>query len=170
MERHNPQDPAAPRTADAVTLRSITAADWACWQRFRAAVYHDLDPAFDDEEMRSILSRSDWHCWLVMDRESAPIGLVEISLRNVADGCLSSPVPYLEGLYLVPECQGRGIGTRVMAHLDDWCRTEGFTELATDAELSNVHAQHFYRALGFEEIDRVVVYRRVISGLPEALE
>ena len=170
MERHDAQDAAAPRTAQPMTLQPITEADWACWQAFRAALYHDLDPALDGEEMRSILSRSDWHCWLVMGAQSRPIGLVEISLRNVADGCISSPVPYLEGLYLVPECQGQGIGTRVMAHLDAWCRAEGFTELATDAELSNEQAQRFYRTLGFEEVDRVVVYRRAVSRNPEETE
>ena len=85
--------------------------------------------------------------------------MVEISLRNIVDGCLSSPVAYLEGLYLEHDYRDKGYGNKVVNMIVDWCREKGFKELATDTELTNTKAQNFYRTLGFEELDTVVEFR-----------
>jgi aminoglycoside 6'-N-acetyltransferase I len=139
-------------------LRPIDKSDFPLWQRMRREIYPILDPEYDRREMEQISASDIWFCYFIEDG-GAPIGLVELSSRNIVDGCLSSPVAYLEGLYLEPECRGRGLGTQAMRLVFDWCRERGFSELATDAELENLRAQNFYSMLGFEETDRVVEYR-----------
>ncbi len=122
-------------------------------------LYHGLDDTFHNQEMQQIHASPDWHCWFIRNDHGDIIGLVELSLRNIVDGCLTSPVPYLEGLYLEPDQRGHGIGRTVMQQLIAWCRDRGYREFATDAELGNTAAQDFYAGLGFEETDRVVAYR-----------
>lgn len=39
---------------------------------------------------------------LACDEAGSVYGRVELSLRNVVDGCLSSPVGYVEGIFVDP--------------------------------------------------------------------
>lgn len=144
-------------------LVPIESKDFALWRQMRREIYPILDCEYDRREMEQIHASDIWFCCFI-EHAGAPIGLVELSSRNIVDGCLSSPVAYLEGLYLKPEHRGRGLGRQAMRLVFDWCRQRGFSELATDAELENLRAQNFYSMLGFEETDRVVEYRIRIDG------
>ena len=143
----------------AMKLIAISHHDLPHWRQFRNAIYPLLSDEFNTEEMRNILLSDLWHCWFIENADGERIGLVELSLRNIVDGCLSSPVPYLEGLYLTEATRGKGFGTEVIDIIKTWCVQQGYTELATDAELTNVRAQHFYEKIGFEKVDRIVEYR-----------
>ncbi len=44
-----------------------------------------------------------------------------------------------------------------------WGRALGASEFASDALLDNVASHAFHRAIGFEETDRVVYFRRVLA-------
>jgi aminoglycoside 6'-N-acetyltransferase I len=46
-----------------------------------------------------------------------------------------------------------------------WCKEQGYTELATDAQIINTDAHRFYKSTGFEETDRVVEYRLELSNI-----
>ena len=125
----------------------------------RKDLYRTLDDAYHDKEMKLFVNNKDWHCHLVMDEHDELIGLVELSSRNIVDGCLSSPVAYLEGLYLKPEYRQQGLGKEVLKHIMAWCASQGYSELATDTELENINAQGFYKATGFQETYRIVEFR-----------
>jgi aminoglycoside 6'-N-acetyltransferase I len=144
-------------------LAPIEKKDFALWRKMRREIYPIIDPEYDQREMEQISVSGIWFCYFIENETGETIGLVELSSRNIVDNCLSSPVAYLEGLYLEPECRGRGLGKQAARLVFDWCRERGFSELATDAELANTAAQNFYRALGFEETDRVVEYRMQID-------
>ena len=133
--------------------------DFSDWSQLRRKIYPILSREFDLREMESIFGSKIWHCWFIEREDGERIGLVELSLRNIVDGCLSSPVPYLEGLYVKETERGKGRGTQVVEMIKRWCREHGYSELATDAELTNTSAQKFYEKLGFEQVDRVVEYR-----------
>ena len=144
-------------------FREIDRAHFPQWKRMRGELYASLDDEFHLKEMEEISQRTDWICRFIVNAEKEIIGLLELSSRNVVDGCLSSPVAYLEGLYLEPGHRGRGYGCSVLEKVVNWCRQNGFSELATDTELNNAAAQAFYTSFGFEEQDRVVVFRMAIN-------
>ena len=54
-----------------------------------------------------------------------PLGVLELALRSVAEGCRSTPVPYVEAWYVVPEARRRGVGRALMAAAETWARSEG---------------------------------------------
>lgn len=138
---------------------SITRNNFPLWRQFREAIYDTLEDEYHSREMEILLKSDAWHCWFVTDEHNEKIGLVELSLRNIVDGCLSTPVVYLEGLYLKPEYRNKGLGTQLIKKLRNWCSDQGYSELATDTQITNIKAQQFYEKLGFEEVDRVVEYR-----------
>ena len=132
----------------------------------REAVYGSLDDDFHSREMELILARDDRFCYFLADESDLILGFVELTSRNIADGCLSCPVAYLEGLFLKKEYRGTGLGKEAIRLILAWCAKEGYSELATDAELTNVNAQGFFKATGFDETYRVVEFCRKVNQDP----
>lgn len=92
--------------------------------------------------------------------DGALLGMIELSLRPYADGCESTPVPYVEGWYVVEGHRGRGIGRALVAAAEDWARARGYTEMASDALLDNTISEQVHKALGFEEVERAIRFRK----------
>jgi aminoglycoside 6'-N-acetyltransferase I len=131
------------------------------WRSLRDALYNGLEAEFHDREMDQIHTAEDQRCLVALaPPHTRVVGFVEISLRNIVDGCGDSPVGYFEGLYVSPEVRGRGIARALMQHAIEWFRQQGCSEIATDSELDDTEAQAFWSALGFEETWRVVQFRR----------
>ena len=93
------------------------------------------------------------------DRE--PVGFAEAALRtDYVNGAQSSPVAFLEGLYVAPRARRRGIGRALVGEVCRWARALGCSEVASDALLGNEASHAVHRALGFAETERVVFYRK----------
>jgi aminoglycoside 6'-N-acetyltransferase I len=95
--------------------------------------------------------------------EAAPgqaLGMIELSLRSYAEGCSSVPVPYVEGWYVVPEARRLGVGRALIAAAEEWARERGYTEIASDAVLDNRESERAHLALGFEEVERAIHFRK----------
>jgi len=89
------------------------------------------------------------------------LGLAEASLRtDYVNGTRSSPVAFLEGLYVVPEARRRGVARALVAAVERWARERGCVELASDARIGNRVGRAVHRALGLEETERVVFFRK----------
>jgi len=140
-------------------LIPIKQQDFQLWGQYRLALYSAQKEEDNESEMGAIHQDDNWFCRFIENDAGKVIGMVELSLRNIVDGCSSSPVPYLEGLYLEEAERGKGLGAQILQMLIDWCKGQGYTEFATDAEIVNQRAQMFYENAGFEVIDRVVEYR-----------
>jgi len=94
------------------------------------------------------------------------VGLVEASVRHDhVNGTESSPVAFLEGLYVVPQARRKGIAAALVAAVCDWAQRAGCRELASDAVLENAISHVVHRALGFEETQRVVFFRKKLEGI-----
>ena len=98
---------------------------------------------------------------VALDANGAALGFVEASKRvDYVNGTNSSPVAFLEGLYVEPPSRRMGVARALVASVEAWALAEGCTELASDSPLDNVAAHAAHRALGFEETERVVYFRR----------
>ena len=106
---------------------------------------------------------------VVEDDRGAMIGFAEVSVRSYSDGCdPARPVGYLEGWFVVADRRREGIGARLVGAAEQWARAQGCVEFASDVELDNEISHAAHRALGFEEVSRVVVYRKPLPGSPAA--
>ena len=132
--------------------------EFPVWREMRECVYESLSNDFHDKEMSQIINREDWFCLFIKDNENKILGFVELSSRNVVDGCLSSPVAYIEGLFIKREFRGKGLGTKSIEVIKLWCKEHGFTELGADTELVNERAQNFFKSVGFHETFRIVEF------------
>lgn len=145
-------------------ISAVTREQFSVWKRMRQAVYSDLEPQFHDEEMNCLFSSGQAGCFLAWSDEGDAIGLLEITLRNFVDGCIGSPVGYIEGIYLDPDHRGAGHGSRLVDFACEWFESRGCKDMATDAEITNSEAQAFYRRHGFRERWHVVGFTKSLSG------
>jgi aminoglycoside 6'-N-acetyltransferase I len=94
-------------------------------------------------------------------RDARLVGFVEVDLRSHADGCNpSQPVGYIEGWYVSDDYRQRGVGTKLISGAEDWARSHGCVEIASDALIDNERSQRAHEALGYEVVDRCVHYRK----------
>jgi aminoglycoside 6'-N-acetyltransferase I len=93
------------------------------WLRMRESLYTGLTQEFHETEITIYHNASDKICMLAfLEDEAKPVGFIEISLRNVVDGCLSSPVAYLEGIFVEPAKRGVGIARTMLSYAKDWAQ------------------------------------------------
>jgi aminoglycoside 6'-N-acetyltransferase I len=95
--------------------------------------------------------------------DSSLVGFLELSLRSYAEGCAASPVPFIEGWYVAAEARHRGAGRRLAEAAENWARVRGFSEIASDTQVSNAMSQAAHEALGYEESERIVCFRKSLK-------
>lgn len=91
-------------------------------------------------------------------------GFAEIGSRPFAEGCQSSPVAYLEGIWVDPDSRRRAAALSLVRHAEIWTCSQGFTELASDCDVINRASQAFHAAAGFAEVGRSVCFRRKLAS------
>ena len=88
-------------------------------------------------------------------------GFLEVDLRSHADGCNPArPVGYIEGWYVAENYRHRGVGRKLLTAAEDWARSQGCLEIASDTWVDNEVSQRVHEALGYEVVDRCVHYRK----------
>ena len=97
---------------------------------------------------------------LAVANDGGLLGFAEVGLRSYAEGCETSPLGYLEGWYVDPRARRRGVGRALMRAAEDWARSKGCTEMASDTEFHNEISQEAHERLGYERVETIVVYRR----------
>jgi aminoglycoside 6'-N-acetyltransferase I len=98
---------------------------------------------------------------IVAEVEGSVVGFIEVGLRSHADGCdTGQPVGFIEGWYVEPGHQRRSVGRALMTAAEDWSRSQGASELASDTWIDSEPSQRAHEALGFEVVDRCVHYRK----------
>ncbi len=119
------------------------------------SLFHTLFASENDE---MLIARTD---------EGAAVGFVNISIRKeYVEGSNSSPVGYIEGIYVKPEFRKQGIAKKFIELAEDWSRQRGCTELGSDTEVENVESQKFHRHIGFAVESQIVHFLKPIERIP----
>ncbi len=93
--------------------------------------------------------------------DDKPIAFAQCSLRHdYVEGTDSSPVGYLEGIYVQERYRKRGYGAELLSECEKWAREVGCTEFASDCELDNADCFRFHMSLGFKEANRIICFRK----------
>jgi aminoglycoside 6'-N-acetyltransferase I len=150
-----------------VTVRPIEARDLEAWALMRARLWPEAAPADLAGEARAFVARSPDQilaaAFIAEGRDAAPLGFIEIAVRAFSDGCLSMPVPHVEGWYVESTARGAGAGRQLLDAAEGWARARGFTELASDTEVHNEGSLRAHEACGFAEVDRLIKFRKALS-------
>ncbi len=119
---------------------------------------HDLEDL--EAEFRELTLNKEAACFIkyVEDR---PIAFAQCQLRHdYVEGTESSPIGYLEGIFVSEGYRKKGYAAELLSECEKWAKEKGCTEFASDCELDNADSFRFHMSLGFEEVNRIICFRK----------
>ena len=123
-----------------------------------AALANELWPEADPRELTGELREG--AVFLAYAHDVAQ-GFAHCSLRrDYVEGTSSSPVGYLEGIYVREPFRRHGLARELLAACEDWARRQGCREFAGDCELTNAASIAFHTGTGFREANRIVCFTK----------
>ena len=90
-----------------------------------------------------------------------PVGFAQCGLRvDYVEGTESSPVGYLEGIFVKEEYRKNGYAKELLFACEMWAKEIGCNEFASDCELDNITSFKFHMAMGFDEANRIICFKK----------
>jgi aminoglycoside 6'-N-acetyltransferase I len=135
------------------------------WFSLRRALW----PHASDDEHRADITKMLGNderaaCFLARAEDGTVAGFAEVSLRgDYVNGCSTSPVGFLEGLFVLPAARRRGTARALVAAAEAWAASHGCREFASDVHVENLESQMVHAALGFSETERVIYFHKTLT-------
>ncbi len=90
-----------------------------------------------------------------------PVGFAQCQLRyDYVEGTETSPVGYLEGIFVREDHRRKGYARQLLAACEAWARDKGCREFASDCELDNTDSFRFHMSMDFTEANRVICFTK----------
>lgn len=118
------------------------------------------DPAELAAEFAELTSSKEAACFLAFDDDTA-IGFAQCQLRHdYVEGCSTSPVGFLEGIYVEASHRHSGVARALLHACEAWARDIGCSEFASDCELDNRDSLAWHLKAGFAEVNRTIWFAK----------
>ena len=115
------------------------------------------------EEMKGFIAHSNSVIYLAIEDFQA-VGFAQCQLRtDYVEGTDSSPVGYLEGLYVLESARQKGFAKALVDACEQWAKGAGCTEFASDCELDNTDSFAMHLKLGFTEANRIICFTKKLK-------
>lgn len=137
-----------------MTIREIQINDKAEYLRMRQALWEDSTA----EEVDEFFQQPKWTTFVAESENGKLCGFIEVGQRPYAEGCEASPVAYIEGWYVNADMQRQGVGRKLVQTAESWAKENSFTEIASDTWIENETSIEAHKALGFDEVERLVCF------------
>jgi len=113
-----------------------------------------------EAEFAELIPQPEFAVFLAFDGD-APIGFAQCQLRHdYVEGTDSSPVGYLEGIFVAASHRHMGYARLLLSACEIWAKQLGCTEFASDCELTNVESLRFHLKTGFSEANRIICFTK----------
>ncbi len=117
----------------------------------------------DLEKMFEELIESDKAACFIKYIDNMAIGFAQCQLRtDYVEGTETSPVGYLEGIFIVEAYRKKGYAKELLGACERWAKEQNCSEFASDCELNNTASLGFHLAMGFEEANRIICFKKEI--------
>lgn len=140
-------------------IRRLLQADAMQWREQRLLLWPGHAEADFDLDIARSLANPDTPAFGAFDEDTLA-GFAEASVRPYGDGCETSPVAWLEGVYVAPAYRRQRLGRGLVDAVATWARARGLSELGSDAAIYNTTSHLSHAGWGFEETERIVLFRR----------
>jgi aminoglycoside 6'-N-acetyltransferase I len=114
-----------------------------------------------DEELKcweAILHSTKEICFLAKN-DGLYVGFIHLAIRNdYVEGAENNQTAYLEALYIKDNFRNLGIAKRLLEKGEEWAKSKGLTQIASDTEIDNLISIEFHNKVGFIEANRIVCF------------
>ena len=92
-----------------------------------------------------------------------PIGFAQCQLRyDYVEGTRTSPVGYLEGIFIKEGYRNKGYAKELLAECEAWAKCKGCQEFASDCEIDNIDSFQYHKAMNFTEANRIICFTKTL--------
>ena len=109
-----------------------------------------------EPEFAELIASPEAACFLALDGDKA-VGFAQCQLRHdYVEGCETSPVGFLEGVYVDDAYRRSGVARALLSACEEWARSVGCSEFASDCEIDNHDSLAWHLKNGFAEMGRTI--------------
>ncbi len=91
--------------------------------------------------------------------DNVSVAFIQLSVRrDYVEGSETSPVGYVEGIYVRPDFRRQGISKELLTKGEEWVREKGCTQMGSDIEDDNDTSYQFHLNTGFKEANRLICF------------
>lgn len=100
----------------------------------------------------------------IADEKGELVGFAQCQLRyDYVEGTDSSPVGYLEGIFVKEKYRNNGYAKLLLQECETWAISKGCSEFASDCELNNNNSFNFHLTAGFKEANRIICFTKKLK-------
>lgn len=134
------------------------------WLRLRLALWPEVSTALHEKEIDAMIFNPErFAAFLAYNSSDQMIGFLEVSTHELIDeGCDIKQIGYIEGWYVDPGYRRKGVGAELVSKAEQWVEKQGLKAIAVDTNLENDISQKAYQALGYQEVDRLILYKKAL--------
>ena len=154
-----------------IAVRPVTPSDAAGWIRLRRGLWPEESGTELDREVEGFFAGTlpePEAVLLAIAEGGEAVGVVELSIRPTAEGCRTNRIAYVEAWYVAPGARRAGAGRALIAAAEEWGRSRGCEEIASDTEIANEASARAHRAVGFEDAGVVRCFRKELRSGKDA--
>ena len=97
----------------------------------------------------------------ILTDDDKAVGFAQCGLRHdYVEGTESSPVGYLEGIFVEEPYRKQGCAKQLLARCEEWARGKGCSEFGSDCEINNEISRQFHLGAGFREVNRIICFTK----------
>ena len=116
-----------------------------------------------EQEYEHLITNSDAACFIKYV-DVKPVGFAQCQLRHdYVEGTSTSPVGYLEGIFVAEGYRHKGYARELLAACEKWAMNKKCSEFASDCEIDNETSLAFHIAAGFEVANRIVCFNKILN-------
>lgn len=100
----------------------------------------------------------------IMTDDDKAVGFAQCGLRHdYVEGTQSSPVGYLEGIFVEEAYRKQGYAKQLLERCEEWAKEKGCSEFASDCEIDNEVSRQFHHGAGFREANRIICFTKKLK-------
>ena len=108
------------------------------------------------QELISLVNSKDNIFFLYLSKNEA-VAFCHCSIRkDYVEGAKSSPVGYLEGIYIKEKHRKQGISRLLLNKCEEWAKSNKCSQFASDCTLDNTLSEKFHLKNGFKEANKII--------------
>ena len=141
-------------------IRKATCCDAPAVARLAGQMWRGHSQDELTKEFEAIIAKEDCAVF-VFEGGAEIIGFAQCAMRrDYVEGTESSPVGYLEGIFVEKACRGNGYAKSLLQQCECWAKERGCAEFASDCELTNDESLRFHLHCGFAEANRIICFTK----------
>ena len=117
-----------------------------------------------EREFETLAENPDAACFIKFV-DNQPIGFAQCQLRmDYVEGTHTSPVGYLEGIFVLKEYRKKGYAREMLVACEKWALNKKCIEFASDCAIDNDVSLQFHLAMGFDVANRIICFQKTLNN------